>query len=600
MLEGADLKAQISKIIKENPDLVREVLLKKPLEQENFRERFGAEVNLGELTQGIHQQLKDLTDDEVLALLASGLEFTLKKSKGEGKHSVINQAANLVHQLLQDRERKKLLPEVKKMLSGAGILEEKHFDFVFDQKWLKSQAVLDELIGMVGRLGKEKVDFERFMFLLERVMDSQEEKIRLYAVEKLFSNLHSENGEGRRLSVSALREILSRSISDKMQVEFVYYREKLGSMIGDPLLPADILKDAGELIKMLFLEMIRRKEFDEARGMLSEYGARLSPDVSYPDEVREVARGFLSEVSDKATLSLLIGQLGEGRSVQNTKVVEEILESLDKEKVAQELSEIFTADDRATRMSSLRILSRLGQSSVSVLSGLLSNLSAFSREEAAQILAEDHWYKVRNAIYVLGNIPDGSSVEALVKLRADPDERVKLEAIRALEKIGIEESVDALVTFLKDTDDQVRRNAITSLSTLGNGRCLNPLVDHFHHNRKDKVPALTAIGKIGGAGVTELILRSLLEEEPGMRHLSNREKEEIKIAALNVLEKIGSVSSSPAEITRVTSGIEKLVRQSKKGIRGFFVKDAVAERAERVLKVIKDRTRYSPSPAATS
>ncbi len=598
VLEGTDLKAQISEIIKQNPDLVREVLLKKPLGQKSCKEKLGTEVNLGELTQGIHQQLKNLTDDEVLALLASGLEFTLKKSKGERKHSAMNQAANLVHQLLQDRERKKLLPEVKKMLSGSGLLEEKYFDFVFDQKWLKSQAVLDELIGMVENLGKEKVDFERFMFLLERVIDSEEEKIRLYAVEKLLSNLHSENGERRRLSVSALREILSRSISDKMQVEFVYYKEKLGNMIGDPLLPVDILKDAGELIKMLVLETMQRKEFEQARGMISEYGARLSPDVSYTDEVREVARDFLREVSDEATLSLLTSQLGEGRPVQNTKVIEEILESLDKEKVAQELIKIFTVDDRATRMSSLRILSKLGQSSIAALSGLLSNVSAFSREEGTHLLADEHWYKVRNAIYVLGNIPDRSSVEVLVRLNSDPDERVKLEAIRALEKIGGEESVDALLSFLKDADDQVRRNAITSLSTLRNGRCLNSLVDHFHYNRKDKVLTLTTIGKIGGSEVTELLLKSLSEEEPGMKHLPNREKEEIKIAALNVLEKIGSVSSSPVEITRVISEIEKVVRQNKKGIRGFFVKDAMAERAERVLKVIKDRTRYFPSSVA--
>ncbi|MCK4384868.1 MAG: HEAT repeat domain-containing protein, partial [candidate division Zixibacteria bacterium] len=464
VLEGADLKAQISKIIKQNPDLVKDVLLNKPVEQESCKEKFGTEVNIDQLTQQIHQQVKNLTDDEVLSLLASGLEFTLKKSDTEDKNSVANEVANLVNKLLQDRERKKLLPEVKKILRGNRILEEKYFDLIFEEKWLKSQTVLDELIELVDKLGKEEVDFERFTFLIHRVVDSEEEKIRLFATDKLLSNLDSKNSETRRLSVLALKEILSRSISGKMEVEFVYLKDRLYDKIKDQQVSTYVLKDSTELVKIILLEVIQRKEFEEAKKIISEYNARLSQEVSYPEEVREIAKDFLKEVSDDSTLSLLASQFEEGRPSQKTKTVEEILESLDKDKVAEKLLEIFTVEDRAARISSLRVLSKLGQSSIAALSGLLSNRNAFFREKGTRLLIGEHWYKVRNAIYVLGNIPEQSSVEILAKLNSDPDPRVRLEAIKALEKIGKEESVDALVTFLKDKDDQVRRNAITSLS----------------------------------------------------------------------------------------------------------------------------------------
>jgi len=260
---------------------------------------------------------------------------------------------------------------------------------------------------------------------------------------------------------------------------------------------------------------------------------------------------------------------------------------LDKDKVAQELLQIFTVDDRVSRISSLRILSKLGQSSADALSSLLSHINTFSRQEKTQLLMDEHWYKVRNAIYVLGNISDPSSVGALVKLNSDPDPRVRLEAIKSLEKIGKEESVDALLTFLKDKDDQVRKNAITSLATVGERQCLKPLIDHFHHNRKDKLFTLTAVGKIGGAEVIRFLLKLLSDEDPGIKHLPNRETEEIKITALNVLGKIGSNLSSPAEVDSLAKEIEKLVKQRKKGVKGLFVKDAVAEKAERVLKIMK-------------
>jgi HEAT repeat protein len=588
VLEGADLKVQISKIIKENPDLIKDILLNKPVQQETFTEKFGSGMTVDQLTQEINQQVKNLTDDEVLSLLASGLEFTLKKHEGEDKESVVNEVANLVNKLLEERERKKLLPEVKKILSGYRILEEKYFDLIFEEKWLKSQAVLDEVVGLMDKLGKEELDFERFVFVVHRAIDSEEEKIRLYVIDKLLANLNSKNSETRRLSVLALKEILSRLISGKMEVEFVYLRDRLYEKIKDQPLSAYILKDSTELVKIIFSEMMQRQEFEEAKKIISEYNAKMSKEVSYPQEVRVIAKGFLREISGESTISLLTNQLREDRAVQNTRVIEEILESLDKDKVAEKLIEIFTVDDRATRISSLRILSKLGQSSVVALAGLLSHINVFSREEGTQFLTDEHWYKVRNAIYVLGNIPDVSSVEVLSKLNSDPDPRVRLEVIKALEKIGKEESVEVLLTFLKDRDDQVRKSAITSLSTHGNKRCLKSLIDHFRCNRKDKILTLTAIGKIGGAEATEFLLKILSKEDSGVRHLSIRQREEIIITALDVLGKISSASSARVETADLASEIEKLIKERKKGIKGFFLKDPVAETAERVLKMMKN------------
>jgi HEAT repeat protein len=597
VLEGADLKAQISMIIRENPDLVRDILLNKPVKQESFVEKFGTAVNLDQLTQEIQKQVKNLTDDEVLNLLASGLESTLKKSEGKDKKSVVNEVANLVHKLLQDREKKKLLPQVKKILSSRRILDEKYFDLIFEEKWLKSQAVLDELTALADKLGREEVDFERFLFLVHRVIDSEEAKIRLYAIDKLLSNVDSKNDETQHLSILTLNEILNRLISGQMEVEFVYLKGRLYDQIKDRLLSAGIWKDLTELFKIIFSEMLQRKEFEEAKKIISEYDARLSPGASYPEEIRQVAQDFLKEVSDESTLSFLTDQLKEGRALQNTKMIEEILESLDKDKVAEKLLEIFTVNDRGVRISSLRILSKLGKSSIAVLSRLLSNKNAFLRKGGTQFLIDEDWYKVRNAIYVLGNIPDPSSVEILAGLNSDPDPRVRLEVIRALEKIGKEDSewthtgsVDALSTFLKDKDEEVRKNAISSLGAISDSRCIKSLINHFHYNREDKIFTLTIMGKVGGAQTMGFLLKLLSEEDPGIKHLSNRQKEEIKIASLNVLGKLVSTNSSPVGTSGLVKEIKKLMKQRKRGIRGLLTRDVLVETADRVLKIIQNKT----------
>jgi HEAT repeat protein len=582
VMEEADLKAQLSKVIKQSPDLVKDILLNRTVKPESSIEGWGTEVNLNELMGQIQQQVKNFTDDEVLSLLTSGLEETVKKSESPDKKSVVNEEVSLVHKLLQDIERNKLLPEVKKILSQYRFVEQEYLDFIFDEKWLKTQSVLDELMEMMNKLGTGEVDFDRFMFLIHRVIHSEEEKIRSYAIDKLLPHLDSKNDTTRRLSVLALKEILSYLISGKMEDEFVYLKDRICDRIKDQPLSGHVCKDLTGLVKIIFFEMIKRNEFKEAKEILNECSAKLSQEVSDPQEAKEIGLAFLKEVSDDSTLLHLTSQLKEGESLKNTKVIEEILESLDKDKVAGKLLEIFTQEDRAARISSLKVLSRLGQSAISALSRLLSDKNAFVRKEASPLLIDEHWYKVRNAIYVLGNIPESSSVEVLVRLNSDPDLRVRLEVIKALEKIGKEESVNALLTFLKDRDEEVRKNAISSLGALSDSGCLNPLMDHFRQNPEDRTLTLTTIDKLGGEQIIEFLLGLLSEEDSGIGHVSKKQKEEIQSTALNILGKIGPPS--------IAKEIEKFMKNRKKGIRALLTKDPLRETASRMLKKIKDRT----------
>jgi HEAT repeat protein len=613
VLEEADLKGEISKIIRDNPDLVRDILLNKSPKKESLEGQLSSQIDLRQLTDEIGKQIKNLSDDEVLNLLASGLsqwihpgegnlnKLNLSKSDpfGQNLGSAQNELVDLVHNILQDREKRKLLHEVKKMLSEHQVVEEKHFDFIFDEKWLKSQAVLDELTKMIEKLGIAEVDLEKFMFLWHRVISSQETPIKLYAIDQLLFRLDSENSQSRSIAVFALKETLSYFIKEKMKSEFTYIQDRLCERIKDQQMPAGILKDYTELLKIIFFELIQRGELKEAQKVLLEYNVRLASGVEYPPDIKKIAQDFVHEISDESTFSLLTSHLKEGVPSHDIKLVEEILEYLDKDRVAEKLLEIFTISDRTARMSALRVLSRLGKSSVSALSALLSHSRTLIREKGSQFLEDEQWYKVRNAIYVLGNIPSEESVQTLSKLNSDPDIRVKLEVIKAVEKIANADSVNVLLTFLSDPEDEVRKNAITSLIRLGDKSCLQSLIEHFRHNQKDKLQTLGAIAKIIGKEPTEgsersrtiedsernrtaeFLLGLLWEKDIGIKHLPPKQKDEIKISALNVLGKIGS--------PELAGEIEKFIKQKKKGLRGLLVKDHVIESANRVLKMMKSK-----------
>lgn len=199
----------------------------------------------------------------------------------------------------------------------------------------------------------------------------------------------------------------------------------------------------------------------------------------------------------------------------------------------------------------------------------------------------------------------------MLKLNQDPDLRVRLDVIKALERIGGPESVRVLLTFLSDKEDEVRRNAITSLSRLGDKSCLPSLIEHFRHNRKDKLITLNVISKIGGDEPTDggessrtiedseradthlsvrsrtikFLLDVLWEKELGMKDLHPKERDEIRISTLNILGKIGS--------PELVSEIETFIRQNRKSLRGLLAKDRLIESANRALKII--RSKYSKS-----
>jgi len=113
-------------------------------------------------------------------------------------------------------------------------------------------------------------------------------------------------------------------------------------------------------------------------------------------------------------------------------------------------------------------------------------------------------------------------------------------------------------------------------------------MEHLRHNHEDRKITLTAIGKIGKKDSIDFLLELLWEREKGIKHLAPRQKDEIKIAVLNILGKTGS--------SELTEEIEKFVKQRGKGLMNLLVKDKVLESANEALKTIESRNKgYSGS-----
>ncbi len=590
MLEGAELKNQISQIIRDNPDLLKDIILNKSTLYDDIEEKFGPGTDLNQLSVQIKSQVKELSDEDLVNLLVSGLEPNLVKLDPGASSQTLNEIWDLAYKMLEDRERMKLLPQIKNMLSEHGLIEKKHLDFIFDERWLKSQEVLDELVRMIEKLGTEEVEVERLMFLWHRVINAQEVKIKTYAIDLLLAQLDLENKRSLNLASYVLKEGMNQFTQDKMEFEFNYITQRLSEKITDPLLPASTLESYGELFKAILVERIKREEFKDVLPILMEYNNRLSTAIAYPEGVKDVASSFIKDITDEPTLTFLTSHIKDGVPMQNIKLVEEILESLEKNKVAEKLLSICTSPDRTTRMSALRVLNRSGKYSITAISSLLSNMDIFIREKDSGNLVTDSWYVMRNAIYILGNISDEESIQILSQLVKDPDTRVRLEAVKVLEKLGGDKAANVLLDVLEDPEEEVRKSAIASLVLLNDERCLTALIEHFRSSPDDKLATLIAIGKIGNKETIEDdyhrrtigFLQALLsEEEVGIKSLPPKQKDGIQIAAMGILGRIAAPESADE--------IEQFIKRKKKGLRGLLINERLIEAAHRAMKTLKSK-----------
>ncbi len=580
--EGADLKAQLSGVIRENPDLIRDVISAEPGEKGTGGEPV-AGLRTRSAKEGSGRPTEELSDDDILRLLASSLEHRLKEVK-DGSLA-LNEVVQLANSLLRERKKTKLLPRIKKMLKDRALADEDQLDLLFDDKWLKSQELLDELLAMIEKLGSEEPDVERLNFLWRRVASSDHSDIKSFVLDKLLSKLDSEDDHTRSLVAAALETASDSLIENKEHSTLECLRERLCQKVKDQPGASAVLRDCCGSLRKILLETIRQGKFGEAHQQLLQLRTDLNEAASASPDVKQAVEDFVRAVSDDAALDILISSLGKGLDPKDVKIVERILESLDGDKVAHKLLDTFTARERTVRMSALRVMSRLGKSSVAAFSALLSDPAVLARKRQDGPLMKEIWYKMRNVIYVLGNIPDEGSLQLLSKLSRDPDRKVRLEVTGALEKIAKPQSVEALVALLDDPDDEIRTRVIASLATLGDRSCLERLKQHIRHNHKDATAAVAAVGKIGGEESTDFLLNLLWETSPATSALPSKQKDEIRVAALNALAKIGSA--------RLTSEIERFVTHRRGGLRGLLVRDKVMEAADRALKTIKSKDKRS-------
>lgn len=332
---------------------------------------------------------------------------------------------------------------------------------------------------------------------------------------------------------------------------------------------SDLLAGAGEML-------LSAGQWESLAPLAGQLGA-LQKQEAHPARER-VCQAVLERWRQPRWISLLFRAAEENADSGGEAAA--MLAALGGREVALQAASLITHAQRRVRLAMLEVLSSLGDEAVSICEELVSPHELWRCRKDGGALADLSWYTIRNAFHILGRIGGERALARLKQHQADPDRRVRLEIVRALERMGTPEARAFLVSLAEDESVEVRRAALSALGTVGGEHEVFILQEFFRFDLSAAESALLAMGHIGGRAAKDFLFR-IVEKDDLFTLPGHMEKaESLRESALKAL-----VQNPDSEIV---SRIEAYCRRTKRTFRIPLVTDTLSDTARIRLERSRD------------
>ncbi|MDH3271332.1 MAG: HEAT repeat domain-containing protein [Gemmatimonadota bacterium] len=158
------------------------------------------------------------------------------------------------------------------------------------------------------------------------------------------------------------------------------------------------------------------------------------------------------------------------------------------------------------------------------------------REIIDEMAVDENRFLVRNAVAILGDIGGDDAVKLVTSALANPDARVRREALRSLARIGDEESGELVFGLLDDSDQDVRIAAAVAAGELGVERGLRSIIKMLDETKDadQALPLIRALGQLGDPGAVPSI------EKWAVPRRFSKPRTDVRITAYRALHRFGT------------------------------------------------------------
>ena len=281
---------------------------------------------------------------------------------------------------------------------------------------------------------------------------------------------------------------------------------------------------------------------------------------------RKLAADHLQEFAESSIMNdILVEAVISGKG--DTELYQSIA-ILASAKIAQTLIEKIDATDKAVRARVIKALTSMGRTIGPEITRALAKVVS-----DGEVNEDINWYKARNILRVIGQVKCAEALPYYEIIAGWKQPRIKLEIIRSCEIMAIPAVGSILSKLAIDDDPEIRKAAVVALGLSGNPDMLKYLRRLFDDARSDKVLLVAAIGRIDGSQARDILI-DLYEDENIYTGLgiSKKEEQNIKVAILKALSKIGD------DVSR-----SKMALYSASGKNKLFKKDVLSQTAAILL-----------------
>lgn len=498
-------------------------------------EEGGVEFRLAVLREFAGAVIGTYSEEKLLALVESqisGEDLNLLIEKSERVAAL----KNLLRSLAQHPQKDKVFGKVKELFTARGVQRE-IYEQTFDLAALfrfRSSEETEALINKVFSSAFAPDDFERFREVFPRLVASRQEEKLHEIFRVLLLNLTREDHSARQKALFLIRATLESLDTLRDEGNFDFLIDDLLTFVAEKKETFEFSEVFDSCLKIC----LKNRRYQPVAKMALALRQRLggqNPDDAFGNVVAQKALEFFGA---DAVVEQLVGEIVEGKTTQ-IQAIRQALTAINNQKVALALAEVVTHPDRAVRQNALKILLHLGSNSLETFSRILNDGQTFIRQPDGNTLTQAAWFRVRNAIHVLGNLRDERALEVLGRSAIDPDPRVRGEVVRALEKIGGTKAGIILKQLASDRDGEVRKTAIITLGLVGTPDDVIFLRELFLLGSPERLPIFYAAGNLGGVQAKAFFLELLQPNSAAARLAFGRGDDvQVKAAIVKGLAKV--------------------------------------------------------------
>jgi HEAT repeat protein len=488
----------------------------------------------------IPEKIADKDAGELAQILSSKIINTVRDydSPAEITPRQVDEIKDLIKALNYHSRREEILDSAGRTIVENGIGNDFYTGLLPKTNSLKleSSEKIDEFIYSSFNREVPGYTLSDFKDLFSRLLRTGQQGKVKSVVNILINHLAGNDLDLRKRAVVLLRYVVAAYTGVRDEYLMRHFLIKIDEYFSEGRETFEFSDLVGEICRGLLLE----KNYQILSDVCDLVASRreLVEGIWSYDSV--AAKKAVEELNRPRIINGLINDFYDDKNRNIIPFIRNILITIGSREVACRLAEIISHESRNVRQNVLKILAELGKATLYVFTDMLCDDTLFERYKNKRELPDEHWYIVRNTIFVLGSLKDAEACTSLRLRVNDPDIRVRMTIIQALEKIGGEDAADLLVLLADDDDHEIRETAIIALRLVGTPDIAPELIPLIERRSANIISIINTLGKLGGHQTREFLGHLLNDREYQSRLASGRiSRDDIKLAAIKALGRIG-------------------------------------------------------------